>query len=78
MALVDEALEEAWTIINTEDGWKKEKDEKGDVVMSRKNKKGESTCVVQNNFIGGSGDSDSSDGSMSNCIRMSYTHAVEK
>ena len=40
MALVDEALEEAWTIINTEDGWKKEKDEKGDVVMSRKNKKG--------------------------------------
>ena len=40
MALVDEALEEAWGIINTDDGWKEEKNEKGDIVMSKKNKKG--------------------------------------
>ena len=42
MLLVDEAWEEAWQIVNSEDGWKEEKkNEHGDVVVSKKSKKGE-------------------------------------
>ena len=41
-AIVDKAWDEAWDTIHLEDGWKEEKksDENGDVVFSRKNKKG--------------------------------------
>ena len=42
MKLVDEAWDEAWEIVNTEDGWKEEKkNSHGDVVVSKKSKKGE-------------------------------------
>ena len=50
LALVDEALEEAWTIINTEDGWKEEKNDKGDIVMSKKNKKGNFSATICTNL----------------------------
>ena len=41
MKLVDEAWDEAWEIVNTEDGWKEEKkNSHGDVVVSKKSKKG--------------------------------------
>ena len=39
---VDKAYDEAWELIHNEEGWKEEKksDKTGDVVFSRKNKKG--------------------------------------
>jgi hypothetical protein len=41
LKLVDEAWDEAWDILIEEDGWKEEKKgDHGDVVKSKKNKKG--------------------------------------
>ncbi len=41
LSLVDEAWDEAWEIIIEEEGWKEEKKgDHGDVVKSKKNKKG--------------------------------------
>ena len=41
MAIVDKAWDEAWEIINLDDGWKEEKrNEAGEVVMSRKKRNG--------------------------------------
>ena len=41
LKIVDEAWDEAWDIIIEEEGWKEEKKgDHGDVVKSKKNKKG--------------------------------------
>jgi len=40
LKILEQAYEEAWEIVNSEDDWKKEAEEKGDIVCSKKNKKG--------------------------------------
>ena len=41
MSLVESAWSEAWEIANSEEGWKQEKkNDHGDVVLMKKNKKG--------------------------------------
>ena len=49
LKLVDEAWDEAWEILIEEEGWKEEKKgDHGEVVKSKKNKRGEnqSLCFV--------------------------------
>ncbi|XP_059089421.1 stAR-related lipid transfer protein 3-like [Tigriopus californicus] len=48
LKIVNEAWDEAWEIVNSEDGWKEEKkSEQGDVVVSKKNKKGKKIYRVK-------------------------------
>ncbi len=47
LKVVDDAWDEAWDIINSTDGWKEvKKNDLGDVVVTKKNKRGNKIMIV--------------------------------